>query len=145
MLSQVGGGPSGRQEGEEEFDSEEIEVVYSEPEAALGKVELVVESHPREGILLRNLKSKVINDELKMLRYLYNIPHNVEVRAPEVYERIDWVVPGWVALYDLMFKDGMRLSILKLIRDVCDHYEIAPSQLMPNAWSILIALESLSV
>ena len=39
----------------------------------------------------------------------------------------------------------MRLPIPKLVRDVCDHYEIAPSQLMLNAWRILIALESLSV
>ena len=30
-LSQVGAGPSGRQVGEEEFDSKEVEVVYSKP------------------------------------------------------------------------------------------------------------------
>ena len=84
-------------------------------------------------------------DELPMLRYLFKIPQSIEVRSPEVYERIDWVIPGWVALYELMFKDGMRLPILKLIRDVCDHYLITLSQLMPNAWRILMALESLSV
>ena len=32
-----------------------------------------------------------------------------------------------------------------LIRDVCDHYEIAPSQLMPNAWRVLMSLESLII
>ena len=62
-----------------------------------------------------------------------------------MHERIDWVVPGWVALYELMFKDGMRLLIPKLIRYVCDHYEIIPSQMMLNAWRILMALESLSI
>ena len=39
----------------------------------------------------------------------------------------------------------MRLLIPKLMRDVCDHYEIAPSQMMPNSWRILLALERLSV
>ncbi|KAL5580801.1 hypothetical protein UlMin_013243 [Ulmus minor] len=39
----------------------------------------------------------------------------------------------------------MRFLIPKLIRDVCDHYEIAPSQLMPNAWRVLMSLESLSI
>ena len=54
-------------------------------------------------------------------------------------------MPGWVAIYELMLKDRMRFLILKLIRDVCDHYEIAPSQLMLNAWIVLMSLESLSI
>ena len=65
--------------------------------------------------------------------------------SPEAYERIDWVILSLVALYELMFKVGMRLPILRLIRDVCDHYLIALSQLMPNTWKNLMALESLSV
>ena len=39
----------------------------------------------------------------------------------------------------------MRLPIPKPVRDVCDQYKIASSQLMSNAWRILIILESLSV
>ena len=67
------------------------------------------------------------NDELIMLRYLFKIPQSVEVRALEAHERIDWVVPSWVALYDFAFKEGMRLLIPKLVRDMLDHYEIALS------------------
>ena len=48
-------------------------------------------------------------------------------------------------MYELMLKDRMRFSIPRLIRDVCNHYEIAPSQLMSNAWRVLMSLESLSV
>ena len=80
-----------------------------------------------------------------MWRYLYKIPPCVEIRVPTAHERVDWVVPGWVAIYELMLKDGMRFPISKLIRDVCDQYEIAPSQLMPNAWRVLMSLESLSI
>ncbi|KAL5573130.1 hypothetical protein UlMin_022727 [Ulmus minor] len=67
----------------------------------------------------------------------------MEIRVPSLHERVDWVVPGWVAVYELMLKDGLRFPIPRLIRDVCDHYEIAPSQLMPNAWRVLMSLESL--
>ena len=52
---------------------------------------------------------------------------------PTTHERVDWVVPGWVAIYELILKDGMRFPILRLVKDVCNHYEIAPSQLMSNA------------
>ena len=54
-------------------------------------------------------------------------------------------MPGWVAIYELMLKEGMRFPILKVIRDVCNHYEIAPSQPMLNAWRVLMSLESLSI
>ena len=78
-------------------------------------------------------------------RYLYKIPPSVEIRVLTAHERVDWVVPGWVVIYELMLKDGMWFPIPKLIRDVCDHYEFAPSQLMSNAWRVLMSLESLSI
>ena len=55
------------------------------------------------------------------------------------------MVPSWVAVYDLILKDGIRFPISRSMRDMYNHYEIAPSQLMLNTWSILMALESLSV
>ena len=69
----------------------------------------------------------------------------MEIRVPTTHERVDWVVPSKVTVYELMLKDGMRFPISRLIRDVYDHYEIAPSQLMPNAWRVLMSLESLSI
>ena len=105
-LSHLGAGPSGRQIGKEEVDSKEIEVVYPEeprivePERTQGEIgakPVFKESHPREGILLKNPRSKVTNDELGKLRYFFKIPQSVEIRALEAHERIDWVIPGWVA------------------------------------------------
>ena len=48
-------------------------------------------------------------------------------------------------MYEFMLKDGMRFPIPRLIRDVCDYYEITPSQLMSNAWRVLMSLERLSI
>ena len=50
-----------------------------------------------------------------------------------------------MALYEFVFREGMRFPIPKSVRDVLNHYEIAPSQLMPNKWRILLALKCLSV
>ena len=56
-LSQIGARPSGRQVGKEEFDSDEVEVVYSEdpgmvePKGTQGNIgtePVVEESHPRK-------------------------------------------------------------------------------------------------
>ena len=73
---------------------------------------------------------------------MYRIPLSVEIRVPTTHEIVDWVVPDWVAMYELMLKDGMRFPISRLIRDVCDHYEITPNQLMPNVWRVLFVMGS---
>ena len=72
-----------------------------EAEVSQGNVSIepVVKSHPSEGILLKNPKSKVISDKVKLLRYMFKIPLSVEIRAPETHERIDWVMPGWSTIY----------------------------------------------
>ena len=134
VLSQIGVGPNGRVI--EEVDSEVTEIVHSkkapgyvEFEALQGNegVEPVVEPHPGGGMLLKNIKSSVMNEEVKLWRYMYKIPLSVVIRVPNTHEIMDWVVPGWVVVYKLMLKDGIRFPIPRLIRDVCDHYEISPS------------------
>ena len=92
-----------------------------------------VESYPGEGMLIKNPKSSVVTEDVRLWRYLYRIPPSVEIHVSSPHERVDWVVPCWVAVYELMLKDGMRFPIPRLIKDICDHYEIAPSQLMSNA------------
>ena len=96
-------------------------------------------------MLLNNPKSSVSSAKVKLWRYLYKIPSCVEIQVPTSHERVDWVVLGWLVIYELMLKDRRRFPIPKLSRDICDHYEIAPSQLMPNTWRVLMSLESLSI
>ncbi|KAL6564768.1 hypothetical protein OROMI_016218 [Orobanche minor] len=55
--------------------------------------------------------------------------------------RADWDLPGMTCLYELPFKLGFRFPLPRLIREVCDFYEIAPGQLVSNAWRLLMALE----
>ena len=145
VLSEAGAGPSGRvtenvDSDGDEVDSEETQVLAT---ATATDAESDLESYPGEGMLLKNPKSGVVPEDVMLWRYMYRIPPSVEIRVPSNHERVDWVVPGWTAVYELMLKDGMRFPIPRLIRDVCDHYEIAPSQLMPNAWRVLMSLESL--
>ena len=72
-------------------------------------------SHPGVGMLLKNPRSSVKTEDIKLWRYLYGIPLSVEIRVPTMHERVDWAVPGWVAMYELMLKDGMRFPIPRLI------------------------------
>ena len=80
-------GPNNRNLGEEEVDSDDIEVVYFE-DPEVDELDSIM-SHPGEKILLINPRSKVTNNELKQLRYLYKFPRSVEVRALEAHEKVN--------------------------------------------------------
>ena len=59
----------------EDVETEDIDSVESRgsPQAEEAGVEVSSVSHPREGILVSNLGSKVSVDELGKIRYLYKI------------------------------------------------------------------------
>ena len=85
----------------EEVDSDDIEVVYSEEapvntETELLEVESDVESHPGKGMLLKNPRSSMKTEDMKVWRYIYiyRIPLSMEIWVPTTHERVDWVVPG---------------------------------------------------
>ena len=93
------------------------------------------------GILTKNPASRLNEELLTELKYMYNIPDAIEVRPPSPKERIDFRAPGWMGFYARPFRDGFRFPIPRLVRELLNHFEVAPSQLMPNTWRILMSVE----
>ena len=48
------------------------------------------------------------------LRYMYQIPAVVEIRAPHSHERVHWDVQGWWSFYEFAFEAGFRFPIPRL-------------------------------
>ena len=97
-MSQSGAGPSGRltkevdsEDDDAEVDSEETQVLAT---ATATDAESDLESHPGEGMLLKNPRSSVVPEDVMLWRYMYRIPPSVEIWVPSHHERVDWVVPG---------------------------------------------------
>ena len=135
-LSQDGARPSGRDT--DEVNSDDVEAVDFEETPDIAETEVLeaesdAGSHPGEGMLLKNPRLSVKTEDIKLWRYMYRVPLSVGIWVPTTHERVDWVVPGWVAVYELMLKDGMRFPIPRLIKDVCDHYEIADAERLEGA------------
>ncbi|KAL6565527.1 hypothetical protein OROHE_004582 [Orobanche hederae] len=78
---------------------------------------------------------------MRRIRWNYDIPDHIALHVPSNEVRADWDLPGMTCLYELPFKLGFRFPLPRLIREVCDFYEIALGQLVPNAWRLLMALE----
>ena len=83
--------------------------------------------------------------DILKLRYMYRIPAAMEIHAPLPHECVDWDIQGWWSVYVFAFEFGFRFLVPKLLREVISHFEIAPSQLMPIAWRILMTLECISM
>ncbi|KAL6586362.1 hypothetical protein OROMI_001350 [Orobanche minor] len=122
--------------------------IWQEPEGTLVHTgNGVSSSGPLEGsqftgfLLGENIASKLSLKEMKRIRQNYDIPDHISLHVPSKEVRADWDLPGMTCLYELPFKLGFQFPLTRLIWEVCDFYEIAPGQLVPNAWRLLMALE----
>ena len=64
-------------------------------EPVLATVRLFVPSRLSEGFLKGNPGSCFQEFDMLKLRYMYQIPAAVEIRAPHSHERVGWDVQGW--------------------------------------------------
>lgn len=79
--------------------------------------------------------------ELDSMRYCYGISDSVVLGLPEQHRgAIDMRgLAVSVALYLAMFSMGLCLPFCRPVCDVLDFLGLIPSQLVPNAWQILMA------
>ena len=87
-------------------------------------------------------RSLITAAELGAIREKYQIPVEVELWVPKSTERPSDVRVGAFSLYEEALKGGLRLPLPQIVVDVLNHLEVAPGQLMPNAWKILLACAS---
>lgn len=87
-------------------------------------------------------RSTVSATDLEAMREKYQVPAEIELLLPTSTERPSDARPGKFALYEEALKGGLRLPLPQVVVDVLNRLEVAPGQLMPNAWKILLACAS---
>ncbi|KAL6560837.1 hypothetical protein OROHE_006014 [Orobanche hederae] len=93
------------------------------------------------GVLSPSPPSSLCEGALSAIKTLYRLLKSV--RLPHKHERADWRIDGWICFYEIAFEIGLRLPLIPFVLEVLAHYGCAPSQLMPNAWRLLLGLQSL--
>ncbi|KAF5934388.1 hypothetical protein HYC85_030559 [Camellia sinensis] len=76
------------------------------------------------------------------MREKYQILAEIELKLSTSNERPSDARPGEFSLYEEALKRGLRLLLPQIVVDVLNRLEVAPGQLMPNAWKILLACAS---
>ncbi|KAL5752258.1 hypothetical protein ACOSP7_022443 [Xanthoceras sorbifolium] len=101
----------------EELESSMIRVV--EGVRSTDQVSEVVPSTSRPlRFLPVNPVSRFTEFDLLRIRFQYGIPESVELRLPTPAERPNLDILGWTCFYELPFRQGLRLPVLFLSRQL---------------------------
>ncbi|KAL4621499.1 hypothetical protein ACB092_06G232600 [Castanea dentata] len=78
-------------------------------------------------------------ETLGRFRDRFQFPKRVRVRLPNEEDRACHSFPGEVYFYESSFICGLRFPIHPFFMELLDRYGIAPGQLMPNSWRIVVS------
>lgn len=88
--------------------------------------------------------TNLTESSLRLMRIMYNIADDVEMTLLADHENPGWFVPGWHFFYLDTLRCDIKFPIKGMAETVLDHYNIAPSQLCPRGWKIMLALDMLA-
>ena len=81
-----------------------------------------------------------LDDEtLSRFRGRFQFPDRVRICLPHEEERDCHFSPREVCFYEAAFLSGLRFLVHPFIIELLGHCNIAPRQLMPNSWRIVIS------
>ena len=78
-------------------------------------------------------------ETLSRLSNRIQFPERVSVRCPRKKEQACHFSPKEVCFYEVAFLSGLRFLVHLFIMELLNHFKIAPRQLMPNSWRIVIS------
>ena len=68
----------------------------------------------------------------------FQFPECVRVRRPTNKDRACHFFPGEICFHEAAFTYGLRFSVHPFIMELLGFFGIAPGQLMPNSWRIMV-------
>ena len=70
----------------------------------------------------------------------YRPPFGVRVWSPDILTSYVVPVPKMVCFFEVTFDNGLRFPLHPFIKGVLQHFNVCPSQHLPNCWGILVGL-----
>ena len=78
-------------------------------------------------------------ETLSWFKDIFQFPDRVRVRLPSEEDWACHFFPGDVCFYEAAFLCELRFPVHPFIMELLNHFGIAPRQLMPNSWRIVVS------
>ncbi|KAK0578017.1 hypothetical protein LWI29_003705 [Acer saccharum] len=95
-------------------------------------------SLPNSGYEIDNVQSTMSANMLKILKKTFSIPNTVFLHLLQDDDLPSFPLEDKVTFCSDFFRFDVRLPLHPFINRVLYHYKLAPSQLCPNGWRILV-------
>ena len=79
------------------------------------------------------------DDTVGRFKDRFQFSERVRVHLPSKGERACNFFPGEVCFYESSFACGLRFLVHLNLMELLNHFGIAPGQLMPNSWRIVVS------
>ena len=86
-----------------------------------------------------NILCALSGKDAKWSRDRFQFPDSVKIRIPSDEDRACHSYADEVCFYEADFTSGLRLLVHPFIRELFVYLHLAPTQLMPNSWWIIIS------
>ena len=126
----------------EEAEVPQVDVVAREVVPPVQAISADSESVGSEFLIGNDPTTALTGVSLTELKVKYKLPSD-GVALPLPSQRPYHDIEGKVVLYEVAFRLGLRIPLSPFVRGVLEVYGLAPGQLVPNAWRILLGLEKL--
>lgn len=77
---------------------------------------------------------------VNQIRERSGMPSDHDILIPEPTDRAHTPPPGYHTFYTNQVTMGLRFPVPSLIRGMCDHFGVSPSQILPNSYATLLSL-----
>ena len=84
------------------------------------------------------LSEECILDDLESIRGRFQIPSEVFSRLPHTGEKACSFAHEEVSFYEVAFSCGLKFPVHPFIHHLLSNLNIAPGQLAPNAWRMVV-------
>ena len=84
--------------------------------------------------------SRVEPSYAKTFATRYGPSSGVRIWCPDLLTSYVVLVPKMVCFFEAAFENDLRFPLHPFIKSVLQHFNVCPSQLSPNFWSILVGL-----
>ncbi|CAH1425953.1 unnamed protein product [Lactuca virosa] len=87
---------------------------------------------------IRTMKSKLTPKSLSDIMKRYHIDPEFRLRLPKLGDAIVATPEGFVGVYRVFFKPGLRLPTFEFLEVVLDYYHLHIAQITPNGFRKII-------